>query len=196
MASDYSIEVVKTTAWVPKPSGRGGRSKVVYEARLGDLSVQGDTPAKAKDEWLRIAAAYVSGDWTPTLIQHRHWAALVFRSPPRDWGYKLLDPDREDGEQRLYGSGGYPTRKLALEAARYAIAQAVFTTLDPLKDIELIETPEKRTEFLSWASWQMRYATLEEYGYQGRLHETASGLERWPDNIPKPAELTAPEVPA
>lgn len=185
------ITVEKVSRWVAKPSGRGGRSKFMYEAKLGDMVVDGNTAAEAKTKLLERAAAALRGDDTPVLIRYGAWIIFIWRRES-EWGYKLIDSSEEsNGRQQIFTTN-YKSKREAERAAMNHLAQTTFDVTDPLASLEYIDEPDERAKFLSWASWQVRYRVLVDAGYEGRPHETSSGLERWPEHIDKPAELVDP----
>lgn len=193
------IQVNKTTRWVAKPRGHGGRSKVVYEASLGDLRVDGNTAAEAKAKLLERAELMLRGEDCPYLIRRGEWTAFVWRRGT-EWGYRLVEPidnatlsDDRYERTALYTTN-HSSRQEAENAAMYHLAQTVFNVRHPYEALEHIDDREERAKFLSWASWHLRYAALDAAGYDGRCHEAASGLERWPKHIERPADLVDPLV--
>lgn len=195
---DYSpLRIEKVSRWVSKPSGRGGRSKVMYEARLGDLHVDGATATEAKTKMLEVAASNLAGDYTPVLLRHGEHIAFIFRVITEVgtwWNYTLVDPEWDWKVQRIHGIGGHASAEEAEKAARSHLAQNTFEVLAPTTGLDLITDPADRARHLSWATFQVRYKALDDADYEGRLHETASGLDRWPGHIAKPADLIDPAL--
>lgn len=190
------IEVQKTTRWVAKPSGRGGRSKVCHEARVGDLVERADTAAEARAALgTRLWSAMTHG-YNPRVLRFGGWTAIIWREPGGygvDWGYQLIGPEF-DGVTTLYSAGGYKDVHEAERRARASIGSNMFSYDDPLAGLAVIEEDEDRHFYLSQSSFSMRYKALKDAGYEGRIHETAGGLDRWPEHIPRPADLTDPRV--
>lgn len=192
------IEVNKVSRWVPKDPRRhrnGGRSKVMHEARLGDLTVDGATATEAKTKLLEAADLILRGTYTPVVIRHGRWLAVIarqFTTYASTWGYQLLDLDELDGRKVIYASMMDGTREDAERAARRHMAQNCFTHENPYAGLELLDDPDDRRQYLSDASFQVRYRALVDAGFDGRFHETAGGLDRWPEHIDKPADLIDP----
>lgn len=83
----------------------------------------GPTVTKAKQDAARKIEMMLSGDWTPYLLAHKGWFALVARSPleANSWGYKLFQ--QSDESQNLYLSNNYTSRADAIDKAAYHLAQ-------------------------------------------------------------------------
>lgn len=188
------ITVEKASRWVARPSGRGGRSKVMYEAKLGDMAVDRNTAAEARTALLEQAAAALRGDYTPRVFRYSTWTAVIYRRPDgfgKDWAYQLID-DEFQGSKSLWGSSGYATAADAETSARSHIAQNALDLTDPLRGLDIIDDPDQRRQYLYDCGFQLRYRALLDADYDGRLHETAGGLDRWPEHIDKPAPLVDP----
>jgi hypothetical protein len=191
------IEVEKVSRWVSKARGSGGRSAVMHEARLGDLTVTAKTAAEAKTALVEAAAKILTGTYTPLLIRHGNWLAIIAREYLGEsayWGYRLVDLD-ELGERTVVhlSTRGAGSREDLERSARAHIAQNLFSHDDPLAGLALLHDDEDRRQYLSDASWQRRYKALADAGYEGRIHETASRMDPWPEHIERPADLTDPQ---
>lgn len=191
------IEVEKITRWVPKLSGRGGRSKVAYEARVGDMKETADTASEAKAKLTQRLWDALHGSYTPRVLRHGGWTAIIWRQPEGyqgDWSFQIIGPDDADGVRSLYGNSGIANVREAEKRARASIGANLYTPEHPFAGLEIIEDEDDRRQYLSDASWQRRYRALEHASYDGRVHETASGYDRWPEHIERPADLTDPRM--
>lgn len=189
------IEITKVSRWVHDPVRKRGRSKVMHEARLGDLTVDGATPGEAKAKLLEAADLILRGTYTPVVIRHGRWLAIIarqFQTYASAWGYQLLDLDELDGRKLMWMTSMDGNREDAERAACRHMAQNCFTHEDPYAGIELLQHEDDRRQYLSDATFQVRYRALLDANYDGRFHETAGGLDHWPEHIDKPADLVDP----
>jgi len=130
----------------------------------------GPTVTAAKQDAGRKIAEALSGSYTPVIIRHGEYTALVWRVPMYGWCYKLLTGE-EQGPVVGFSSGG-PDEDLpaTLRQVERHLAQLTGTTngLNRLTDADLREAAV-------YASWQLAYRQAREAGQDDEAaRQTAS----------------------
>jgi hypothetical protein len=118
-------------------------ASVAYQATLGDMQIDGDTPAQAKQRLIDHAAAALTGDYQPSVLHVGDRIAFIFRTingTDSSWAYKLYDPHlpMREGIERIYGDRGHATAADAENAARFHMAQNAFDVTDPLTALAIV----------------------------------------------------------
>lgn len=121
----------------------------------------GSTVTKAKQDATRKIEFILSGDWTPFVITHHGWIAMIARTPMIDapWGYKLLQVT--DATQNLYLASHYGTREETIAGAAYHVAQNAGTYVG----LERWIAPGKQRELDDYFAWQAEYARAKAQGH-------------------------------
>ena len=116
------------------------------------------TDAK-KDAGSTIETA-LSGDYTPTLIAHGEWCAIVARSPLSGWGYRLIETGKQ-GRQDLYLSGSVEhDKRVALSHVARHLAQLSGTYAGLERYLDRADMGQLDSYF----AWQSRYAVAKAEG--------------------------------
>lgn len=169
-------------------------SKIINLTYCG-MEGQGPTVAKAKQDAAKKIEAALYGSYCPVIRSFRGHTALIYRSP-EGWHYAFLN-----GSDRQ--SLGYSSPRADFcEAIRDAVLQLAMHAWQPedgLKSPVIEETGSQttdgrwlRSEFASWAKFQLLYRAAKERGLnEHESHTLACGCIGRDDLAPLYRELTA-----
>jgi hypothetical protein len=124
---------------------------------------QGRTVTEAKEAAGRKIRAALEGDYAPYIVAYRNVAAVVFRSPD-GWGSRLISDDERGLIGGRVDAHCRDERADALRSACLHVAQTGWRQADGLTVPDIVAKPDRR-QFLTWASFQLRY----QYATKGGL---------------------------
>ena len=129
-----------------------------YKAKFGDHeSTIKPTKDEAMDEMKMIVERAFSDSYTPEIVSYRGNVMLVARHPVYGWGSRLVkyseNGDIESGSV-MVGGGNCHSRSVAVDAAKYSIAQLGWL---PGELMPGIVPKHMIIEFALWMEFQNRY---------------------------------------
>jgi hypothetical protein len=126
------------------------------------MNGQGKNVTEAKrDAGAKIERA-MTGSYDPAIVHYRGHAAIVYRSPDV-WHYSLVS-DEEGFRERLCTTGAFDDKEVAMQRARYHVAQNAWQLSDGLAVPSFVTDKSDRMNLESLAKFQIRYARARELG--------------------------------
>ena len=129
------------------------------------------TEAK-KDAGAKIEKA-LHGYYTPRILRHAGYMALVAREPFSGWGYRLIHADSTATEESIYLSSSREDREDCVKTCFRHMAQLA----GHYRGIEKYLTASDQAELDRYYEFQRRYAELRAEGHtDADAHRIACGL--------------------
>ncbi len=143
----------------------------------------GRTLTEAKKDAGRKIEESLSGDYTPTVLEWRGNAILVWREPS-GWGHRYIVHDGKTVEGRVYACC-QDTKEEATRSALNSLAQSGWSHFD-VEDWapEILRDRADIAEFKSWVKFQRRYRVAQGKGLNDNdAHAYACGSLGRPELI-------------
>jgi hypothetical protein len=149
-----------------QPTGELNMPRVTVEYYGVEGTGKNVTEAK-RDAGEKIKQA-LDGHYTPTVLVHKGYAILVYRSPFYGWASRII-VDAETGvsvvrEGDVHGGSGRECRKTAIADAYRHLAQLGWKHGDSDEPPEFLTDRADRTSFKEWVEFQVRYRVAIDRG--------------------------------
>ena len=134
---------------------------------------EGRTITEAKNDAGAKIEKALHGYYTPRILRHAGYMALVAREPFSGWGYRLIHAACTETEEPIYLNTSRDDKEETVKTAFRHMAQLAQT----YQGIEKYLTDADRRHLDDYFAWQNRYADFKAQGYNDNdCHRLASGL--------------------